>query len=373
MATWRELLAEAEDWKGYRTALRTLREGGPVFEDLPARSVEVARRVPGLRGYSKSAFAQMLAPKVSDTVPEWPKVELVVRICAEHQGAEDVTAIVRQWADAYRLCGGDPGERFPPAPQQKETSAAPTPEPDPTSQPAPAPVSAPNGRPQRTWWRSKPAMAAALLLAASALVLGSIRVNLYLNQYNDAAQRPVEPTGPSQPSGTKATGPASGQPGTTKDTSAPSPSPSPSISAPAQASAPKTQDSRIIHGRNGDHTWNPEDPLDPPPGIVYLAHVAWSNDGGGGGSAADTVNVYSSYRKDASSPQRLGTLNRADAIKVVCQAAGGRSVGVGPAYPGTASAKERDAQGIWYRTTEPLNGWIPGVYVDTGMDSLPAC
>ncbi|MFJ8166639.1 hypothetical protein ACIRBY_37745 [Streptomyces sp. NPDC096136] len=379
MATWREQLAQAEDWKGYRTALRTLREGGPVFDELPARSEEIAKKVPGLRGYSKSAFAQLLPPNVPDIRPEWPKVELVVRICAEHQGAENVTAVVRQWADAYRVCGGDPGERFPPTPQQKETPAAPAPEPAPeparapVPDPVPTPAPSPNGRPERAWWRSKPAVAAALLLAAAALVLGSIQINFYLNQYNDGAQPPVEQTGPSQPTGTKAIGPTSGQPGTTKHTSTPSPSPS------AKTSAPKTEEpANIGRGRGGGQNggsglFHPVEPVDQPTGTVHSAHVAWSDDGGGGGSTADTVNVYSSYRKDDDFAQRLGTLNRTDAIKVVCQAAGGRGVGVGPAYPGPASAKERDAQGIWYRTTEPLNGWIPGVYVDTGMDSLPAC
>ncbi|MFJ7159203.1 hypothetical protein ACIQUQ_30235 [Streptomyces sp. NPDC101118] len=343
MATWREQLAEADGWKGYRTALRTLREGGPVFEELPDRSLEIAKKVPGLRGYSKSAFAQLLAPQVPDTRPDWPKVELVVRICAEHQGVENVTAFVRLWADAYRGCGGDPGERFAPAPQQEQAPAAPTPTATPT--PAPDPMvtlDTPTTRPKRPWRKSKPVVGAAVLLATAALVLGSIEINLYLNQRNDGAQPPVGPTGPSQSAGTKATGPATGRPGTTKD-----PKQSPGPSAPAKTSRP--------------------------PGSIFSAHVAWSDDGGGGGSTADTVNVSSSYRRDDPSPQRIGTLNRTDAITVTCQESDGRTIGAGPAYPGPATAKERDAKGIWYRITDPVTGWIPGVYVDTGRDSLPAC
>ncbi|MFF5393015.1 transporter substrate-binding domain-containing protein [Streptomyces sp. NPDC013012] len=123
MATWREQLDQAQDWKGYRQALRTLREtAGIPFGKLPERSREIARRHPHLRSYdSTNTFSQLLDKRLPDMRPEWHKVELVVRICAEHHGVENTTALVQKWADAYRRCGGDPGERFPLRPHDDST------------------------------------------------------------------------------------------------------------------------------------------------------------------------------------------------------------------------------------------------------------
>lgn len=141
MGTWREQLDAARDWKGYRRALRTLREAGPVFEELPELSYEIAKKNPHLRGYaSPGTFSLLLDRQLPDTRPDWLKVELVVRICLTHQGYENASVIVADWAAAYRLCGGDPGPRFPELPSDPaEVFLV---EPDPGSTAA-APVSDP--------------------------------------------------------------------------------------------------------------------------------------------------------------------------------------------------------------------------------------
>ncbi|MFJ3922229.1 hypothetical protein [Streptomyces sp. NPDC090022] len=114
MSTWRARLSEARTWQEYRGALHALREGGPAFRSLPALSEEMAGRgIPGLQAYTGVATYNALVNTDSSRKPKWDQVELLVRICAEHQGEPDVTAVVADWAAAYHRCGGDPGPRFP--------------------------------------------------------------------------------------------------------------------------------------------------------------------------------------------------------------------------------------------------------------------
>ncbi|MFF5638136.1 hypothetical protein [Streptomyces sp. NPDC012825] len=351
MATWREQLDQAQGWKEYRQALRTLREtAGVPFDKLPERSRDIARRHPQhLRSYdSTNTFSQLLDRRLPDTRPEWHKVELLVRICAEHQGIEDTTSFARKWADAYRRCGGDPGERFPPQPRETSAPVAPpvtgaertdvhSGEKEPLPVPGPVP---PEGDfvPGRPWWKSKPALATATVLVLAAVVLGSMKLGTLLTD-DDTAMPP------------------SGKAGT----------PTPTAGVTGGSSAPPASPG------TGDATEQSTPANTSPPGVSGVdAAFAWSNDGGGGGSQSDIVKVSSSYRK-GEDPGKTWDFNRGDTLVVQCQVTGGRPVKAGTAYPGPDTARERGLQGIWYRMTSPVQAWAPAVYVDTGRDSLPAC
>ncbi|MFJ3786239.1 hypothetical protein [Streptomyces sp. NPDC090093] len=353
MATWREQLDQAQDWKGYRQALRTLREtAGIPFDKLPERSRDIARRHPHLRSYdSTNTFSQLLDKRLPDTQPEWHKVELVVRICAEHHGVENATALVSKWADAYRWCGGDPGERFPPRPHGDSIPAAvlasvpdltearfdekehpPTPQPVP-----PDPDPAPDEQVRR---KSKPVLATAAALVLVLVVLGSMKLGSLFTD-GDNTTPPSDKAATPMPTG-----------GVTGESSAPpTSSASPSTGTTTEQSTPTTT-SQPSSGVN--------------------ATFAWSNDGGGAGSQSDIVKVASTYR-NGQDPGQTWTFNRGDTLIVQCQVTGGRPIEAGTAYPGPAGAKERGPQGIWYRMTSPVQAWAPAVYVDTGRDFLPAC
>ncbi|MFJ3505688.1 hypothetical protein [Streptomyces sp. NPDC090135] len=96
---------------------------GIPFGKLPERSRDIAGRHPHLRSFDSTAtFSQLLDKRLPDIQPEWQKVELVVRICIQHHSVVDPTPIVQKWADAYRRCGGDPGERFPSQPRTDPTT-----------------------------------------------------------------------------------------------------------------------------------------------------------------------------------------------------------------------------------------------------------
>ncbi|MFB7031318.1 MULTISPECIES: hypothetical protein [unclassified Streptomyces] len=356
MATWREQLDRAQGWKEYRQALRTLREAAGIpFDKLPERSRDIARRHPHLRSYdSTNTFSQLLDKRLPDTQPEWHKVELVVRICAEHHGVENTTALVQKWADAYRRCGGDPGERFPPRPHGDSAPAAPLASvPDrtearsderehpPTLQPAPPdpdPDPVPDGRPRRP---SKPVLVTAAALVLVLVVLGSMKLGSLFTDGDNT-------TPPSDKAATPTpTGGVTGQPSAPPTSSA-----SPSTRATTEQSTPTN--------------------TSPPGSPGVNATFAWSNDGGGGGSQSDIVKVASTYR-NGEDPGQTWAFNRGDTLVVQCQVTGGRPIEAGTAYPGPAGAKERGPQGIWYRMTSPVQAWAPAVYVDTGRDSLPAC
>ncbi|MGW6416051.1 hypothetical protein [Streptomyces sp. NPDC055055] len=353
MATWREQLDQAQDWKGYRQALRTLRETvGIPFDKLPERSRDISRRFPHLRSYdSTNTFSQLLDKRLPDTQPEWHKVELVVRICVEHHGVENATPLVQKWADAYRRCGGDPGERFPPGQHDGSTPVMPcvsvpdhpeagSEEKEPVPKPGPLPRDREPG-PERPWWKSKPALAAATVLALAIVVLGSMKLGSLVTDADDATP-PLDKAVTSPP-----TAGVTGEPSASQILSA-----TPGTGGPTERNKPTT--------------------AVPPAPSGFSATFAWSNDGGGGGSQSDIVVVASIYRKGAS-PGQTWAFNRGDTLVVECQITGGRPIEAGTAYPGTSGAKERGPLGIWYRMTSPVQAWAPAVYVDAGRDSLPAC
>ncbi|MGW6489335.1 hypothetical protein [Streptomyces sp. NPDC055056] len=310
MSTWREQLDSAEDWKTYRTSLRALREAVPkvTFKEMEDLSGPIAARlaVPGLVRCAISTFNTFMT--TVDGQPEWGKVEMVVRTCAEKRGDRDVEAAVRRWAQVYRRCGGDPGDRFPEVLPALDAPSRRVVEPEPPSQPF-------SRRLNRQVWRRKPVQYVGGLVGAAALVAVIYQLSVSGNE-NDKTSPPSQSADSSHPAGAD---------GTSSSTS-----------------------------------------------TFFEGVIAWSNDGGGSGSQSDVVRVRETYAK--SDPDTTaGRYNRGDKVTVTCQVTGGRSLGVGQAYPGPAKYKKRDADGVWYRMTSPLQGWLPGVYVDTGRDSLPAC
>lgn len=93
----------------------------------------------------------------------------------------------------------------------------------------------------------------------------------------------------------------------------------------------------------------------------YVSRIAWSDNGG-----STVVRVYADYT-DTDHGRGSATGHGYDIgqdIVVLCQVAG-RAVSLG-AYRGPA-----ERNGLWYRMS--TGEYIPGIYVDTGRDSLPAC
>ncbi|MGW0754474.1 hypothetical protein [Streptomyces sp. NPDC002587] len=419
MGTWREQLETARDWKGYRRALRTLREAGPVFEELPKLSFDIAKRNPHLRAYSSAAtFSTLLDPRLPDTRPDWLKVELVVRICLAHQGYENASTIVADWAAAYRLCGGDPGPRFPdlqpdrapaffaePEPGSKaaaEPVSVPLPDSGldamPTSVPVPVPVSAAEnvvGGPatdvpvdtgqtavietvgdasegEATASRRKRLLAVAAAVAVVAAIGFGIPVlrgsGDTKHDGNGARAAPHPSTSAPATPGSSATATAPVPPATGAVTGAPD-----TAASPGPDGNPGNPTAGVAAGgSNTTPAPTPKaSPPSPKPSVVdpatdsepgrYVSRIAWSDNGG-----STVVKVYADYT-DTDRGRGSATGHGYDIgqdIVVLCQVAG-RAVPLGD-YHGPA-----ERNGLWYRMS--TGEYIPAIYVDTGRESLPTC
>ncbi|MGW7026862.1 hypothetical protein ACWGFX_06685 [Streptomyces xanthophaeus] len=113
MGSWRDALAEAQDWSAYRGALRALqRDSGVSFKELNTRSEELATRdIPGIRPYSVGTLNKLTSTALHNP-PKWGQVEVFVRGCAEHRGEPGIEAFLGPWAAGFSRCGGDPGPRY---------------------------------------------------------------------------------------------------------------------------------------------------------------------------------------------------------------------------------------------------------------------
>ncbi|MEV6582951.1 hypothetical protein AB0M92_32865 [Streptomyces sp. NPDC051582] len=411
MGTWREELETARGWKDYRRALRTLREAGPVFEDLPKLSRDIAKKNPGLREYSSaSTFSTLLDPRLPDTRPDWLKVELVVRICLAHQGYENASTIVADWAAAYRLCGGDPGPRFPelqpdPAPAfavepgpgsktEAELVFEPAPDPGPDATPESVPVSVPvptaaedeagetesieatagetaedAATATATARRGKHALVAAAVAGVVAIGCGL----LVLQGFGDSKDSAGAPSH----AGTS----ASATPGSQATASTPATSATGAgaggtdiAASPGTGGNPGYATAGAAGGGSNTTPAPPTPKISPPspkpPGMDpatdskpgrYVSRIAWSDNGG-----STVVQVYAIYA-DTDAGRASATGHGYDIgqdIVVLCQVPG-RTVPLGN-YHGPA-----ERNGLWYRMS--TGEYIPAIYVDTGKDSLPAC
>lgn len=382
MGTWREQLDAARDWKGYRRALCTLRAAGPVFKDLPALSHDIAKKNPHLRGYSSPAtFSALLDRRLPDTRPEWLKVELVVRICLAHQGYENASVIVADWAVAYRRCGGDPGPRFPapaavPAPEPGPEPPLPEADGDPVPVPVPerkwwkwwqrsgqVPVLVPVPQTPQ-WWKRKPVQAGAAVLLVAGLAFGAVETadSLRWGALSGASKEPNAP----QRSADRA---ASSSP---KASSDPGKSPNETLTGKTPSLPPVIPEDAGSQNRGiSDGHGDPGQPVSvsaptpsPQPGS-FQALVKWSDDGPNSTDDSSKVWAYDSTTTGGAGHHN-GFYALGESLVVQCQITGGRQFQLGDAYAGPSGRS-----GVWYRV-QP-GKWVPAVYVDTGMDSLPAC
>lgn len=95
----------------------------------------------------------------------------------------------------------------------------------------------------------------------------------------------------------------------------------------------------------------------------FSARVAWTNDGGGGGS--QSTNLYSFAGPDSNAHTGVYTLG--ESLTVLCETPHGRAIEVGPAYQGPHPHSAK-----WY---ELDNGsWVPAIYTYVAKSgSVPAC
>jgi hypothetical protein len=95
----------------------------------------------------------------------------------------------------------------------------------------------------------------------------------------------------------------------------------------------------------------------------FTAKVAWTNDGGGGGSPSSTLYGYTGpYSHIHEGQYPLG-----ESLTVVCQTPRGRPIQVGPDYGGPDPTST-----TWYRLDS--GAWVPAVYVRIDhLQALPVC
>ncbi|MFE2553630.1 hypothetical protein ACFXGI_34620 [Streptomyces sp. NPDC059355] len=366
MGTWPEELDAARDWKGYRRALCTLRTAGPVFKDLPGLSYDIATKNPHLRGYSSPAtFSGLLDRRLPDTRPDWLKVELVVRICLAHQGYENASVIVADWAVAYRRCGGDPGSRFPtPAaiPAPKPGPELPLPELDGDPVPVPVPV------PERKWWKwweRKPVRAGVAVVLAAGMAFGAVETADSLRR-GTLLGASKEPSPPQQSADRAASSSPKAQPEPGK-----SPNETPTGKTP---SLPPVipEDTRSQNQGNSDGHGDPGQPVSvssPTPSVQpkpVQAVVKWSDDGPNSTDDSSKVWAYDSTTTGGAEHHN-GSYVLGESLVVQCQITGGRQFQLGDAYKGPDPRRS----GVWYRV-QP-GKWVPAVYIDAGSGPLPAC
>jgi hypothetical protein len=95
----------------------------------------------------------------------------------------------------------------------------------------------------------------------------------------------------------------------------------------------------------------------------FSARVAWTNDGGGGGS--ESTNLYSFAGPDSNLHAGVYTLG--ESLTVVCETPRGRAIQVGPAYEGPDPHSTK-----WYQLDN--GSWVPAVYTYVAKaSSVPAC
>jgi hypothetical protein len=95
----------------------------------------------------------------------------------------------------------------------------------------------------------------------------------------------------------------------------------------------------------------------------FDARVAWTNDGGGGGS--DSTNLFSFAGPNSNIHEDIYTLG--ESLTVVCKTTEGQQVSVGPAYKGPDPRST-----IWYELDN--YSWVPAVYVYTkDASTIPDC
>ena len=95
----------------------------------------------------------------------------------------------------------------------------------------------------------------------------------------------------------------------------------------------------------------------------FTAQVAWTNDGGGGGSTSTILSAFASPHSHIHEDEYpLG-----QSLTVICQVPNGRAIQVGPTYTGPDPHST-----VWYQLDN--GAWVPAVYVHVNRAaSVPTC
>lgn len=96
----------------------------------------------------------------------------------------------------------------------------------------------------------------------------------------------------------------------------------------------------------------------------FTAQVAWTDDGGGGGSVSTVLYAFAGPNSHVHEAEyTLG-----ESLTVICDVPNGRAIQVGPAYKGP----NPPASTVWYELD--VGFWVPGVYVHVDdVGAVPAC
>jgi hypothetical protein len=99
------------------------------------------------------------------------------------------------------------------------------------------------------------------------------------------------------------------------------------------------------------------------PAKGFTAQVAWTQDGGGGGSASTNLYAFTG----PNSHVHDGVYPLGESLTVICQTPHGRAIQVGPAYKGPNPHST-----TWYKLDNAA--WVPAVYIDVDhANTVPAC
>ncbi|WP_435879249.1 hypothetical protein [Streptomyces tuirus] len=113
---WEEILSSVKpgDWISYRRALAKFRSSGPSFDQVTAMGEKLSGSIPGLpNAPSRTTWANCVQ-EVNRPI-KWAYIELLVHIWAAYHRipGKQVLETLELWSSSFRVCGGDPGPRFP--------------------------------------------------------------------------------------------------------------------------------------------------------------------------------------------------------------------------------------------------------------------
>jgi hypothetical protein len=113
---WEEILSSVKpgDWISYRRALAKFRSSGPSFDQVTAMGEKLSGSIPGLpNAPSRTTWANCVQ-EVNRPI-KWAYIELLVHIWATYHRipGKQVLETLELWSSSFRVCGGDPGPRFP--------------------------------------------------------------------------------------------------------------------------------------------------------------------------------------------------------------------------------------------------------------------
>lgn len=95
----------------------------------------------------------------------------------------------------------------------------------------------------------------------------------------------------------------------------------------------------------------------------FAAEVAWTNDGGGGGSASTNLYAFDG----PNSHLHDGVYALGESLTVKCKTPNGRAIQVGPAYKGPSPHTT-----VWYELDN--GGWVPAIYIYVREpNAIPLC